>query len=225
MLDRPWRPPDRHWPDRPDVVAGLDELAGGSWLGVNDHGVVAGILNRMGSLGPQAGKRSRGELVLDALDHADAGAAAEALVDLDGEAYRPFNLVVADASEAFWLRHQGDEPIRFEAIPDGLSMVTAHDMNSLSSARIRNYMKLFNSSPAPDPDREEWSSWEELMASREGAKEPAGEGAMCIVTDLGFGTVNASLIALPGVERPDKTPIWRFANGAPGDVSFGIIEA
>ena len=50
--ERPWRPPARHWPDRPEVVAGMDELAGGTWLGLNDHGVVAGILNRPDSLGP-----------------------------------------------------------------------------------------------------------------------------------------------------------------------------
>jgi uncharacterized protein with NRDE domain len=48
MVDRPWLPPDRHWPDRPEVVAGKDTLAGGSWLGVNDHGVGAGIRNRHG---------------------------------------------------------------------------------------------------------------------------------------------------------------------------------
>src|SRR3546814_5219481 len=72
LLDRTWREPARHWPDRPEVVAGLDELAGGSWLGLNDHGIVAAILNRRHSLGPAPDKRSRGELVLDALDHADA---------------------------------------------------------------------------------------------------------------------------------------------------------
>ena len=33
MVDRPWQPPARHWPERPDIVAGHDELAGGSWLG------------------------------------------------------------------------------------------------------------------------------------------------------------------------------------------------
>src|SRR5260370_39144646 len=31
MIDRPWEPPGRHWPDRPEVVAGLDRLAGGAW--------------------------------------------------------------------------------------------------------------------------------------------------------------------------------------------------
>src|ERR1700686_4028446 len=30
MIDRPWEPPGRHWPDRPEVVAGLDRLAGGA---------------------------------------------------------------------------------------------------------------------------------------------------------------------------------------------------
>ncbi len=64
MTDRPWQPPGSHWPDRPEIVAGMDETAGGSWLGLNDHGVVAGVLNRVDSLGPEAGKRSRGELVV-----------------------------------------------------------------------------------------------------------------------------------------------------------------
>ena len=58
MADRPWSPPARHWPDRNEVVAGRDELAGGTWLGINDAGVVAGVLNRRNTLGPQEGKRS-----------------------------------------------------------------------------------------------------------------------------------------------------------------------
>ena len=54
MANRPWAPPARHWPDRRNVVAGLDKLAGGSWLGLNDEGVVAAIMNRMNTLGPAA---------------------------------------------------------------------------------------------------------------------------------------------------------------------------
>src|SRR5262249_36728407 len=80
---RPWGPPGHHWPDRAEVVAGRDDLAGGSWLGVNKSGVVAAILNRHGTLGPAPGLRSRGELVLEALDHHDAADAAKALGALD----------------------------------------------------------------------------------------------------------------------------------------------
>jgi hypothetical protein len=123
------RPPGRHWPDRAEVVAGLDVQAGGSWLGINDHGVVAGVLNRTGTLGPAAGKRSRGELVLEALDHADAAAAAHALSDLDPDAYRPFNLVIADRRDAFWLRHAGALPgFAFRTVTGAWREVAAHQL-------------------------------------------------------------------------------------------------
>ena len=148
MIDRPWLPPGRHWPDRAQVTAGRDELAGGSWLGVNDDAVCAGILNRTGALGPAAGKRSRGELVLDALDHADAAAAAMALAEIDGEAYRSFNLVVADSGEAFWLRHDGSKAPVFHALPEGLSMFTARERNDSESARIRMHLAAFEAGNA-----------------------------------------------------------------------------
>lgn len=117
MAGRPWKAPARHWPDRPEVTAGLDELAQGSWLGMNDHGVVAAILNRVGTLGPAPGKRSRGELVLDALDHADADQAAQALADLDGRAWRPFNMIVADNRDAFWAKSDGTGLVHINTIP------------------------------------------------------------------------------------------------------------
>ena len=41
MIGRPSLPPARHWPDRPELIAGQDQLAGGSWLGINDWGVAA----------------------------------------------------------------------------------------------------------------------------------------------------------------------------------------
>jgi hypothetical protein len=195
MLDRPWRPPARHWPDRPEVVAGLDELAGGTWLGVNDHGVMAGILNRQNSLGPAPGMRSRGELVLEALDHADAVEAASALARLDTRAYRPFNLVIADNRDAFWLRNRGSEGCgRIESgpIPPGVSMITAHDLGDMTSPRIRAYLPRFEAAPPPDPDRGDWSAWEALLASRESGSgdesvESGPAAAMAIVTTTGSG--------------------------------------
>src|SRR5690349_18263488 len=103
-------------PDHREVVAGLDILAGGSWLGINDWGVAAAVLNRHGSLGPAPDRRSRGELVLEALDHADAAAAAEALSHLDPAAYRTFNLIIADERDAFWLRHAGGTRIELHPV-------------------------------------------------------------------------------------------------------------
>lgn len=218
MIDRPWRPPARHWPDRPEVVAGLDELAGGSWLGINDFGLVAGVLNRHGSLGPAPGQRSRGELVLETLDHADAPAAAEALAAIEPKAYRTFNLVVADNRDAFWLRHadpSGTLPVTVMPIPAGLSMIASGDLDDPETPRIRRYRPLLAAAPPPDPGRGDWSSWERLLLDDTHDAENGEPGAMRFATERGFGTVSSALIAIPAVERPDLKPVFRFAAHRP----------
>src|SRR5258708_19038807 len=136
MTDRPAKPPGRHWPDRAEVVAGLDLLAGGSWLGINDWGVAAAILNRHGSLGPAAGLRSRGELVLEALDHADAAAAAAALAQLNTAAYRSFKLILADNRDCFSLRHADTGRVAIRPLKDGLSIIAAGEIDDLPTRRL-----------------------------------------------------------------------------------------
>lgn len=227
---RPWLAPARHWPDREDVVAGLDELAGGTWLGVNDYGVVACILNRPGTLGPAPDKRSRGELPLEALDHAEASAAAEALEYLDPHAYRPFNMIVADGRDAYWIAvREGENAIHVQALPTGLSMITAHDLNDdLGSARQRHHRPKFEAAPPPEPDSGDWTTWVERLESRETAPGEGPESAMLIEMESGFGTSSSSLIALPkhepGPGNPTISAVWRFRGGLPGQAEWKTIE-
>jgi Transport and Golgi organisation 2 len=214
MIDRPWREPGRHWPDRPEVVAGLDLLAGGSWLGINDWGVTAAVLNRTGSLGPLPGRRSRGELVLEALDHADAADAAAALAHLDPDAYRSFNLIVADERNGFWLRHAGAAHIELRPLKDGLSMIAAGDIDDPGTRRLELALPAFRAWPAPDPDRDDWSGWEALLGS---GRAPPGEpttAAMRFCQD-GYATVSSALIALPGRDGEGRRPHFRFAAWQP----------
>lgn len=227
MLDRPWAPPARHWPDQPDVRGGLDELAGGTWLAMNDHGLVAAILNRAGSLGPQAGKRSRGELPLQAMDHADAAEAARALAAIDPAAYRPFNLVLADNRDVFVLSHTdgaGRLPVRVLAAAEGFTMVTAREPDDSSSPRIRFHKPRFLAAPVPDPATGDWASWEALLESREVEPGAGPEGALFLETDTGFGTSSSALIALPAPGRPDRRPVWRFTAGRQRPRCWTVIE-
>ena len=222
MAGRPWEPPGRHWPDRPEILGGIDLESGGSWLARNDHGVAAAVLNRPGTLGPAPGKRSRGELVLDALDHADAGAAAVALADLDPAAWRPFNLVVADNSSAWWLTaREAARAVVVEPIAAGLSMLTAHDMNDPASSRIARYLPLFRKAAEPDPENADWRAWRALLACRD--TDDDHFGAMTIVSDSGFGTLSSSLIALPSPESRDPRGHWLFANGRPGEAEYEAV--
>jgi uncharacterized protein with NRDE domain len=213
MIGRPWRPPARHWPDRPEVIAGLDELAHGSWLGLNDHGVVAGVLNRFGTLGPVPGQRSRGELVLEALDHADAEAAGEALADLDPRAYRPFNMIIADNRHAFWLRHadpSGRGRVSVHALAPGLAMIAAGDLDEEETPRLRRYRPRFAAAAPPDPDRGDWDAWEALLADTETTPHDGPTGAMRFLTERGFATVSSALLALPAAGRRGVEPVFRF---------------
>ncbi len=227
MGERPWRAPGHHWPDRPEVVAGLDLLAGGSWLGLNAEGVVAAALNRVNTLGPAPGFRSRGELVLEALDHPDAAAAALALADLDPGAYRPFNMVLADSRDAWWLRNLGPEEgsgvVEVKPLPAGLSMITAHDRNDKASPRIRRYLPRFEAAAAPDPERGDWRSWAELLAAREHGPEEGPGAAMSIGLASGFGTVSSALIALPAPKLPPGKPVFLFAAGRPGEAPYEAV--
>ena len=226
MIGRPWRPPARHWPDRPEVVAGLDELAHGSWLGLNDHGVVAGVLNRFGTLGPAPGQRSRGELVLEALDHADAEAAAEALAGLDPRAYRPFNMIVADNRRAFWLRHadaSGRQRVSVHSLAPGLAMIAAGDLDERETPRLRRYRPRFAAAPAPDPDRGDWVAWETLLTDTETTPHDGPTGAMRFLTDRGFATVSSALLALPSIARRGVKPVFRFRAWHPETSPWGSI--
>ena len=214
MVDRPSKPPGRHWPDRPEVIAGLDMLAGGSWLGINDWGVAAAVLNRHGSLGPSPNRRSRGELVLEALDHADATAAAEALSDLDPEAYRTFNLIVADESHGFWLRHAGGPGIELSPLKDGLSMIAAGDLDDLAIRRLELALPAFRAWPTPDPDHDDWFGWQSLLSSTRAPPNEPVTAAMRFRTD-GYATVSSALIALPARGEPERRPVFRFAEWLP----------
>jgi uncharacterized protein with NRDE domain len=226
MIGRPASTPARHWADRPEVVAGLDREAGGSWLGLNDWGVAAAVLNRHGSLGPAPGQRSRGELVLEALDHPDAVAAAEALSHLDPAAYRTFNLIVADNRDAFWLRHADGRRIDVHPVPDGLSLIDSGDLNRPNNRRVTLATPRFRNAAPPDPDRDDWRDWEALLSN---AESPPGEPdgtSLRFRMPHGYGTVSSALIALPEPNAGERIPRFRYAQWLPdklpwGDVSLG----
>ena len=79
----------------------LDPLGGGTWIGVNDAGLVLTLLNRqrvLPSVRRIARPRSRGFLVRMLLDQGSSAAAVQALSRFDVTEFDPFSLVAIDAS-------------------------------------------------------------------------------------------------------------------------------
>jgi uncharacterized protein with NRDE domain len=222
MTGRCWRRPiATRWRAGPGIRrGGIGPTGRKCWPGATGSPRAAGsastILNRPGTLGPAAGKRSRGELVLEALDHADAVEAGRALADLAPDAYRAFNLVVADNRDAYWLKND-ERTVSLAELPAGFSMITAHDRNDPASPRIRRYLPRFEGAAVPDPSAGDWRSWTELLAERQPDQPREG---MSVVTETGYGTVSSALIALPALGTDRRRPVFLFAAGRPGEAPY-----
>src|SRR5271166_3791385 len=101
-LDRPAVPMTVLRERDPRILGGRDDLAGGTWLAVNEHGVVAGLTNRPVSGGRDPAKRSRGELPLAFTRAAGAAeAVARVVPTIDPDAYNPCWLLVGDRRSLF----------------------------------------------------------------------------------------------------------------------------
>jgi uncharacterized protein with NRDE domain len=208
MVDRAWDPPAQHWPDFPGIVAGRDRTANGTWLGVNQHGMMAAILNRHGTLGPAAGKRSRGELPLLALREPTLAAAAAKIQALDAGSYRSFNFVIADVTAAYLFRGLETGAPDLQILGPGTWMITAGEANDVSLPRIARHLPKFTTAAA--------SEWPTLLADH----SPPTESALDIPPHDGFATVSAAVITL----SKTAPPIWLFAPGPPHATRFHPVS-
>jgi hypothetical protein len=123
---RPFTPP-RRWVAKTPFWAPRDEEEGGTWLGVNDGGLVAAITNRS-RLPSEAGRASRGHLVVGALASAGIAEARAWLEDeLASRPRNPFQLFVGQGGEAFLCRG-GPEGVAFAPLARGLHVLSnLHD--------------------------------------------------------------------------------------------------
>jgi uncharacterized protein with NRDE domain len=87
----------RVWPG--GVLAPRDEQAGGTWLGLNAHGLFACLTNRRGA-DPDRSRPSRGLLVDAALRARSAADLREGIEKMPGDRYNGFHLLWSDAHEA-----------------------------------------------------------------------------------------------------------------------------
>jgi uncharacterized protein with NRDE domain len=117
---RPTAPVDL-WPGRPDLLAGRDLEAGGTWLGVTRGGRFAALTNFREPGRHRADAPSRGGLVAAFLT--GSAAPAEYLVGLveGAGAYNGFSLVVGDGQGLHYLSNRGPGPLRLSAGVHGLS--------------------------------------------------------------------------------------------------------
>ena len=220
--DRPSAPPDL-WSTGPKIFAGKDLLAGGTWLGVNEHGLLVGILNRRSDSQPDLlnHTRSRGLLCLDLLSCKSA-AAASAFVNRHEETYQPFTVVFVDASEA-WIAYNDRREIKTRRLAAGLHVYSSAAEFAVRSEKVdRAHVQFAQVAEGLRPNLSDKSAWVRSLHTVLGDHNP-GNGsndprdAICVHGDIA-GTVSSTIAFY---SQPEQLFYTYNCPGPPCRGSFG----
>lgn len=99
--------PAAFWADIPQIFAGRDLEAGGTWLGVSRSGRFAALTNFRDPQRQLPDKRSRGELVANFLSGTSSAADYASAVEQAADSYNGFNLLIADRRELRYVSNAG----------------------------------------------------------------------------------------------------------------------
>ena len=203
-IERPSLPPSIQ-SGKPRVLCGVDQKAGGTWLGVNQNGLFVGLCNRA-TASPLFGQRSRGLLAMDMLRCSSAAKAIEKLRgDLENNRYEGCNLIVADSQNGYVVNL--DQHLRIQPLVEGLNIIGARGLNDPDDQRVQMARRLLTLQTLDSPVKFL------AVASKVFARAPVGPGRpSMVVRNDDYATVSSTLIAL-GVKPRDA--IYQFAGGAP----------
>jgi uncharacterized protein with NRDE domain len=113
--------PAAFWEDAPQVLAGRDLLAGGTWMGITRSGRWAALTNVRDPDAGAAPPSSRGELAAEYLRGTVAAADYVAGVEERMHRYSGFNLLVGDVTGIHYVGNRGGEARSLPAGVYGLS--------------------------------------------------------------------------------------------------------
>lgn len=121
--------PAGFWADSPDVLAGRDLEAGGSWLGISRSGRFAALTNYREGRRQRAAAPSRGALVADFLAGQEAPGEYLAALAAHGRRYQGFNLFAGDRQRLGYYANRallGDTPAAPRWLGPGIYGLSNH---------------------------------------------------------------------------------------------------
>jgi uncharacterized protein with NRDE domain len=195
---RPAAPPALFRSDeagRASFVAPQDLEAGGTWMGVNERGLFAGLTNRRNA-NPQPERRSRGLLVRDALARAGTADALAAPGPDPAGTYNPFHLLLADGASTA-LASAGADGFRTRVLAPGIHVVGNGDFQDDAPGKLGRIRSAAARIDAQAP-------WErivaELMAVLSDHGAPDTFENACVHSPE-YGTRSSAVIALGRARR------------------------
>ncbi|HEX4779514.1 MAG TPA: NRDE family protein [Usitatibacter sp.] len=217
--------PAHWWSEHPDLLAGRDLRAGGTWMGVTRGGRFAAVTNFRDPTEKRSAARSRGTLVTDYLTgRAAPGDYLAGLAAHAGE-YNAFNLIVGDG-QSLWGYGSRDGPPR--EIEPGIHGLSNHVLDEpwpkvvRGRAAMREALEhrdpvpplfdfLSDARPAPDPELPGTGvsvDWERRLSS-----------ALIIGADYGTRASTVVAMSASGALRFEER-----TRGPGGEVTAAVVD-
>jgi len=196
----------------PKIVAPRDGKAGGTWIGVNESGLVVALSNRRGR--DSATARSRGALVVEALGR-NRPAAVDVLVRSDVEAheYNFFHLWTANRDEMRCWRYDGAVNVTRGA--PGVNVLTNQGFNEDGDPKGRAVRRIVRPSDIGEIDQA-LKAVETALRYRGDDAEVCNHGAIA-------GTVSSSILALHADNSREN--VLLFVDGLPCQAPFRDLSS
>lgn len=176
------------WSDAPEVLAGRDLEAGGTWLGTTTDGCFAVVTNYREGLNPTKAPRSRGALTAEFLTGGSSPQACVAQVQSRAGEYGAFSLICGDGDSLWYFSNRGGDP---KPVAPGIHALSNHLLDTpwpkVQTAKAR--LKLLLDSDALTTD-----ALFRLLADRTPAQGP--------LPDTGIGAELERRVSAAFVQDP-----------------------
>lgn len=220
--------PAVYWQDAPQILAGRDLEAGGTWLGITRNGRFAALTNFRDPQRQLPDKRSRGELVASFLGGTSSPADYAHEIARDADRYNGFNLLIADRRELRYVSNAGGVAAALAPGVYGLSnhlldtpwpkVARARSELAASLAAMPQTEPLFamlrDESIAPDehlPRTGVSLEWERLLSAAFVQSPDYGTRCSTVLTLSSSGEVDFEERSFGPGARPGRTAHFRFS--------------
>lgn len=215
LYERPAAPPRVHY-GRPKVICPVDRKDGGTWIGVNQYGLVVAVISRLKPSVTASSPRSVYTLCRELLNCASAQQAVSMCCEqLRTGEYPPTHFLCADRRSGAVV--QFGEDLEVVPLTPGLHLLSAASLDDPRDPRqdfARRMMTL---------QRLDSAVAFLAAASRVFSRKADPEGRRgLVITGREFGTVASSLLAI--TNRPSQA-VFHYAAGPPSDTPYEDYSA
>ena len=217
--------PAHWWPDHPELLAGRDLQAGGTWMGITRGGRFAAVTNFRDPAERRTTAKSRGGLVTEFLLGSDSPARFLSNLSARANDYNGFNLILGDGATLFYYGSREGVP---RAIEPGVHGLSNHTLDEPWPKVVKGNLAMDSALQAGDPAPALFDMLSDAQGASDEVLPNTGVGiawerrlASALITGPDYGTRASTVLTVAASGEAKFEERTRTADGSvSGIVSF-----